>query len=79
MTKSKLFNLDVKDLLKGALMIVISSVIAGLYQLVNAGDLAALFEWATLKPILLTGLGAGLAYILKNFVTNSEDKVLKKE
>ena len=77
--KSKLFNIDFKDLMKSALIIVLTTIITGLYQLIDAGNVAAIFEWISLKPILLTGLGAGIAYLLKNFVTNSNDKVLRKE
>ena len=74
--KSNLFNINLKDLLKGAVLAFLTSIATGLYHLVDLGEIQMLFEWAALKPILLTGLGAFLAYLLKNFITNSDDKIL---
>lgn len=77
MKNSSLFSFNVRDLVKGFLMAIIGVVITGLYTSVQAGSFPLTWiEWA---PIVKVGLGAGLAYILKNFFTNSDDKFLIKE
>jgi hypothetical protein len=44
---------------------------------VNSGTFPS--TWNDLKPIVLAAISAGLAYILKNWLTNSDDQFLKKE
>jgi hypothetical protein len=74
--KSDLFKLDWKDIGRGFLIAVISSAITSLYATISSGSLPTLAE---LQTAGLVGLGAGLAYIIKNVLTNSEDKLLKSE
>ena len=77
--KSKLGKLSIKDLLKGALVAMVTIVATSLLTIVESGEILSLLEWITLKPIVLAGIGGFLAYILKNWLTNSDDKILKKE
>lgn len=72
-----IFSLDWHDALKGFITAVLSSLITALYNGVIAGNFPD--TWIEIKPILLVGLGAGLAYIIKNFFTNSEDDFMTKE
>lgn len=76
MNNSTLFTLNWRDALKGLVMAFLSAALTGIYQLINDG---MLLDWAHLKPCVITGVGAMVAYLLKNFVTNSDSKILKKE
>ncbi len=71
---SNLFTLNWKDFLKGLLMAVLAPVIAIIYQSVELGSLT--FDWST---ILKASLLAGLAYIMKNFLTDSNGKFFGKD
>ena len=75
--KSKMFSLNGKDLLKGFVVAVSMAVLTGVYTAIEAGNFA--FSWEFFKPVLITGLGAGIAYLLKNLFTNSSDEMMKGE
>ena len=75
--KSKMFSLNGKDLLKGFVVAVSMSVLTGVYAAIEGGNFA--FTWAFFQPVLITGLGAGIAYLIKNLFTNSNDEILKSE
>jgi len=76
--KSKEFlSLGLKDIIKGSLMAAIAVILTGLMTSLTAGHLPA--NWDEFKPIVLSGLGAFITYLLKNYFTNSDDKFLKKE
>lgn len=75
--KSAFLSLKAKDLVKGLIIAIITAIVTGVYQSIDAGTFA--LTWLYFKPILLTGLGAGLSYLLKNWLTNSDDKFLKPE
>ena len=77
MKKSNILKLNWKDILKGFILAVILAVVTGVYQAIEAGNFE--LTWLFFKPILLTGLGGGLAYLIKNWLTNSEDQFIKKE
>jgi hypothetical protein len=72
--KSTLFTLNTKDFVKGLFVAVFTSVITVLYTSVQAGH----FEF-DVKTISTTALVSALGYIMKNFVTNSNDQLLKKD
>ena len=74
--KSTFLSLDVKDFIKGLIVTVIGAILTGIYQIINTGGELTL---ESLKVIGITGLGAGLSYLLKNYFSNSEDKILTKE
>lgn len=76
MKKSTFLSVNVNDFLKGLLMIVITSIVTGFYELLTAGTV---LTWDTIKPILLAGVTAGIGYIIKNFLTNSQGQVLTSE
>ncbi len=76
--KSKpLFSIGTRDALKGFIMAVIAMLITTLMSLINNNAFPS--NWEEWKIILISSLGAGLAYLVKNYFTNSEDKLLKKE
>lgn len=72
--KSALFTLVSADLLKGLIVAVLTAVVSAIYTAIQAGGFPT--DW---KPILLAAAGAGLAYILKNFLSNSDGQFMKKE
>lgn len=71
---SKLFAINAKDLLKGLILVVLTSVITIVTQTLQLGSLT--FDW---KTIGMTALTAGLAYLLKQLTTNSDGQPLTKE
>jgi len=72
--KSKLFGLEKKDAIKALLIAILTPILTTVITALEAGSFN--IDW---KATLLIGLGAGMAYIGKNWLTNSEDKILKKE
>jgi hypothetical protein len=71
---STFLNLNIKDLAKGLIVTMLTSVLTIAYNTVNAGSLT--FDW---EAIGLTALTSGLAYLMKNLLTNSEGQFLGKE
>ena len=71
--QSSFLRLGWRDAVKGFVVAAITVVLGGLYTSVEAGSLPSAAQLQTL------GLAAGIAYLLKNFLTNSEDKILTKE
>lgn len=66
-TTSKTFTLNWRDLGKGFLVTVITAILTALLPLFEAGDYA--FNW---KQILGAGATAGIAYLLKNWLSPAE-------
>ncbi len=71
---STFLNLNIQDLAKGLIVTMLTSVLTIAYQTVSAGSLT--FDW---KAIGLAALTSGLAYLMKNLLTNSEGQFLGKE
>ena len=66
-----------RDAIKGLILASITAIITGLYTSLQSGHLPATAdEW---KVIGLSAITAGLSYVTKNFLTNSNDQFLKKE
>jgi hypothetical protein len=63
-TTSNQFSLNMKDVLKGLLVAVLTPVFTIIMTSLNAGELT--FNW---KVIGATAAAAALAYLLKNFLT----------
>jgi hypothetical protein len=74
--KSTFLTLNTRDFLKGLILVVITAIVTGIYQLLQTG---ALFTWETLKPILITSATAALSYLIKNLLSNSEGQFMKTE
>jgi len=75
--KSNFFNLEKADIIKGFIMAFLSALAMGVYQAIDAQVIE--FSWTFFKPIVLTSIGAGIAYLIKNLFTNSEGMPFKKE
>lgn len=74
--KSKFLTLSTGDILKGLLVAIITALLTGFYELIQAGGD---FAWMDLKPVVLATIGAGIAYLLKNLFSNSEGRFAKSE
>ncbi len=73
----KLFQLMPQDLIKGFVMAVFSVLVTYAGQAIQTGSLPLdAHTWLLEAKI---ALGAGIAYLLKNFLTNSNDQILKAE
>lgn len=66
-TTSGLFALDFKDLTKGLLVAIGTSVVTIIENTIQAGSIT--FDW---QKIGLAALAGGLAYLSKNFLTPSQ-------
>jgi hypothetical protein len=74
--KSNFLRLDTSDLVKGFVVAFLSASLTGIVNILDAGTLPLLSD---LKQAGIVGLTAGLSYLLKNLLTNSQDEILKKE
>jgi hypothetical protein len=74
---SKYLSLNVKDLAKGLMIAFLTALFTGLIELFQAGDFV--FDWPTFEPIVYSAISATLAYLIKNFFTNSANMFMKRE
>lgn len=74
--KSNFLRLNTSDLVKGFVVAFLSASLTGIVNILDAGTLPLLSD---LKQAGIVGLTAGLSYLLKNLLTNSQDEILKKE
>jgi hypothetical protein len=70
-TTSKQYSLNINDVLKGLLVAAISPIIPIILTSLNAGTFT--LDW---KVIGTTALGAGVAYLAKNFFTPAQTVVV---
>jgi hypothetical protein len=75
--KAPIGKLHLNDFIKGAIIAFLTAILTGVYTAIEAGSFS--FTWDFFKPIVLAGVGGAIAYILKNYLTNSDGKLLKKE
>lgn len=79
MDLSPLFKLNGRDLLKGAVVAVVSAILAALGVLVNCVSACApLISEANGKYILGVAFTAFISYLAKNLATDDQGKVLGK-
>ena len=69
---SNFFNLNLKDAIKGVITAVLAAILTLIYGLLQSGNPIDLHQ------ILLVGLTAGLGYIIKNFLTDSNGNFVGK-
>ena len=73
---SSLFSLNFKDAGKGLLVAFITAFLAGITAAINTGALPTLDQ---IKVSAIAGVTAGVAYLIKNFFTNSTGTVAATE
>jgi hypothetical protein len=73
---SNFLNLDLQDLTKGFVVAFLSAALTGLVAILETSQLPQMTD---LKAAAIVGLTAGLSYLLKNVLTNSQGQLLKKD
>lgn len=76
MNLAKFGTLIGTDLVKGFFVAVVTVVLTAIVPLLQGGAFPTLGQ---LKTMGLAGLAAGIAYLIKNLLTNSKDELLKPE
>jgi len=74
--KGGLFSIQWQDALKGFITAAITAALGIVYNIIGEGRMPVGSEW---KSIGITALGAGLAYLVKNFFSNSDGQFAKGE
>jgi len=74
--KSRFLTLNARDFIKAIIMAFISGLLTGIYKLLQTGSI---LNWTCLKPVIISGVSAVIAYLIKNFFTNSKDEFMTKE
>lgn len=74
--KSKLYIINWKDLAKGFVTSFFTAVLTALVVFINTGTFPTNLEFIGIFKIAFL---SGAAYLIKNFLTNSEDEFLTKE
>lgn len=76
-TVAKLWSFVPKDFLKATIMAGLTVGLKMLYDLISTGVFPT--DAASWKNIAMAAGGAAIAYLLKNFMTNSNDQFMKAE
>jgi hypothetical protein len=74
--KSKLFNLDKNDFIKGLILAVLTAIVTFLTDFAATG---AVINLDTLKKVGVAAAIALVSYLIKNLFTNSTGQVAKPE
>jgi hypothetical protein len=74
--KSKILTLDSRDILHGLLMAFLTALLTGIIEMLEKG---AVFDWITIKPVLIAGISAALSYLLKSLASNSRNQLFTRE
>lgn len=74
--KSKFLSLDTKDAINGFIVAFLSAALTAVLATLDSGTLPTLAE---LKSAGIIGLTAGLSYLIKNVLTNSNGELVKAE
>ena len=74
--KSKLFTLDLRDILNGLLIAFLTAMIDGIIKILGSG---AVFDWPHVQPVVIAGISAALSYLLKSLLTNSHNQLFTRE
>ena len=75
--KNELLKIGKNDFVKGFIMAILTAIVTALYTSIQSGKLPSTIE--DFKVIGLSSLSAGLVYLMKNFLSNSEGEFLKKD
>ena len=73
---SNFLNLNIDDLVKGFIVAFLSTALTGIISTLDSGVLPTMAE---IKSAAIVGITAGLSYLLKNLLTNSQGQILKND
>lgn len=76
-TKSSFGKLNIKDYYEGFIATVVGAILTSVYQMLESGVVN--LTWAYWKPVLIGALSAGVLWLLKKTLTNSDGKFGKTE
>lgn len=74
-TTSKSGSLNLRDLVKGLIVVVGTAVISNVYEIIQNSISSGTFTMPTKQELLRAayyGIAAGLAYLIKNFFTPAQ-------
>jgi len=74
--KSKFGTLKTFDFWKGLIVAILTAGITSLESVISSATDFVSFNW---QGVVLAAAGAFVAYIIKQFITNSDGQILKKE
>ena len=74
--KSQFLTLDYRDLLHGLVMAFLTALLTGIIDLLQKG---AVFDWPSVRVILIAGVSAALSYLLKCLLSNSRNQLFSPE
>jgi hypothetical protein len=74
--QSSFLTVHWKDFVKGFFISFLTAFLTTVVQMLQDGSIPTLGEF---RGAGIAGLTAGLAYVIKNWLTNSNDQLLKKE
>lgn len=74
--KSKIFTLGWRDFIIGLFVAILTALLTGVID-IPGND--AVFDWIHIKPVLIAGISAINAYLLKSLSTNSRNQLFTKE
>ena len=75
--KSFFLSLNVTDAIQAFITAFLGSLVMFLYKAL--AEMSIQFTWAYWQPVLYTAIAAGLASIIRRFLTNGEGKFLTKD
>lgn len=75
MNNSKFLKINKKDLIRGIIITVTASLLGSLVTILESDE----FNYNMLKVAGISAIVAGISYLSKNLLTNSNDEFLKKE
>lgn len=81
MKNANLFSLSSKDLIKASILAGLTVIVTGAISVLTAiTQIPPVYPtFVQLGSIVVSGLGAAGIYLLKNFLTNSNDQFAKPE
>jgi hypothetical protein len=74
--KSKFLTIDTRDILHGFIMAFLTALLTGMIDMLQKG---VIFDWPSLKPVIIAGVSAALSYLLKCLLSNSHNQLLTRE
>lgn len=66
---SQLYSLDLRDVAKSLIVAIITAFLSAVLAMMQAGGLPT---WEGLQQAVVMSIMAGVSYLVKNFLTNSQ-------
>jgi len=76
MNKSTFLSLNLRDLMNGFIVAFLATALTSVITTLDTGAFPSIAE---IKSAVVIGLTAGISYVLKNVLENSQGQLLKKD